>query len=130
RLHFPSGSARQIADSRLSFGPDDTQRFFQQFVLQITEPITMRLRRRLFQEPAVDNLCVERSSVVSVACNHVDHLIVAGIAQGFIKCPMGKRRAKNQRVEMPSHVTAVKWLQVWAKAVRGALKLFKKDVNG
>ena len=42
-LHFHSRPARQIADSRLSFGPDDTQRFFQQFVLQITEPITMRL---------------------------------------------------------------------------------------
>src|SRR5688572_10544649 len=67
----------------------------------------MRFGRRLLDKPAIQHLSKKRSTLVWVAQDHVDHLVITCITERLLHDAESERRAQHERMNQPLDVRLV-----------------------
>src|SRR5205814_4744854 len=84
-LHLPGRSATQAKNPRYAASPDGCRRAFDNSVGQVLDAIAMRFGWRLVEKPDVDKFGEKGGPFKRRTNDHVNHLIIAGITERFMK---------------------------------------------
>src|SRR5688572_7813045 len=125
-LNLLRRTATKGHDARLSALAGSANRNLDELLDEIVNSIAVSLNRRLREEPKIHQLGKQGTAFVRAAQHHVDHLVVAGIAQRFDVATIEKRSAKQQGMKLALGKDPVRRDQIRFHILRGFFKSIKE----